>query len=77
MCYVCEQPCWRDGGERECVLPDGHVVTDEEFRDAIDLRDSGAGAVIDLMERLQYSLNEERRRAQSAGRAAPNQEGDK
>ena len=54
MCYACEHPCWRDGGEAECA------VSDEDFHAALDERDT-ARKIIDLMERLQYSLRADKR----------------
>ena len=61
MCRVCEKPCWRDGGEAECEMTDAEFTAE---RNALD----EASGVIDLMERLQYSL---RASARAARRAEP------
>lgn len=58
MCRACEHPCFRDGGEGPCAM------TDQEFTDALNALDEASG-VIDLMERLQYSLAAAKRRAAS------------
>lgn len=34
MCHVCERPCWRDGGERECDYSDAEFVEYTDWREA-------------------------------------------
>lgn len=58
MCRVCDEPCWRDGGEAECSF------ADEEF-DAVLATLERSSGVIDLMERLKESLQRAKRHKRS------------
>lgn len=41
MCFCCDRPCWRDGGERECSCSDAefHAAMGDDEYDAEDEQD--------------------------------------